>query len=449
MNAISRNMFGQAGASLPPELMQAFSGIADQLQQRQQQINQPKKHPVLEALALTLLGGPGYAYGSHVGGNLARQRQSRQAELDALEALKALSYSVNQTNSARNDAGFNTLVRPLFDQAGLTNLPAQSDPANTLKLLGGLNAPAAMQMGNQQMQGSAEAGFNQGIDLIGLFAGAPKARPFPRREDVVTMRPDGGKVANQGGEKYQAPQRGGYEYAPMVGGDGAGFRQVAPQFTAEASKQLPVYVPEGLQATMIDAAQRAMTGASGQAPDFAKLPAELQALMALTAQRRSAESLNRTNARLAPALAQSLIGQRGASARASSAQAQASRAQAQATLAKLPAQIKELEASAQAKLANAEAQGNYQATNALKPFEAAYNQSLKEVKAVGLVNKQGKIMPKEAKTPEQQLALDRYQQRAQQYDKALQRLTSIAGGGQQQGQATQQGKKDYSNLWSN
>lgn len=431
-------MFGQAGAGLPPELMQAFAGIGSQLQQRQQQINAPKKHPILEAIGQTLLMGPAGAIGINIGTKQRNQNLTRQAELDALQALQSLAYSVNQTNNARNDAGFNQLVSPLFEQAGLGNMPVQSDPTNTLKLLGGLNAPVVMEMGNQQIQGGAGAGFGKGLDLMSLFAGAPKAKPWPKRDTVATMTPDGGRVANQGGEKYEAPQGDGYEYAPMGEGDGTGIRQVPRQIEAGAAKQLPTYIPERVQSTMLDASQRAMTGASGQVPDFAKLPAELQALMALTGQRRSAEALNRTNASLAPPLAQSLIGQRGASAQASSAQATAA-------LAKLPAQIKLLENSAKARAAYAESQGNYQASNALKPLESAYNQSLKEVKAAGLVNKRGKIMPNKAKTPEQQSALAKYQQRAQQYDEVLQRLMGITGSGQPQ---AQQGKKDYRNLWS-
>jgi hypothetical protein len=431
-------MFSQAGAGLPPQLMQAFGDITSQLEQRQQQINAPKKHPVLEALALTLLGGPGYAYGNYVGGNMARQRQSRQAELDALEALKVLSYSVNQTNNARNDTALAGVAAPLFQAAGV-NAPQQMG-ADGLNLLYSLNAPAVMQLGNQQIQGGAGAGFNQGLGLTQMFEGAPKLRPYPKRETVATVTPDGGRVANQGGEKSQAPQGDGYEYVPMGEGmeGSTGIREVPTQqplqVEAGASKQLPIPISPDVQRQIIASTQQAMTGASGQVPDYAKLPAELQALMALTGQRRSAESLNRTNASLAPALAQSLIGQRGASAQASSAQAQA-------TMAKLPAQIQSLETSAKAKLAYAESQGNYQASNALKPLESAYNQSLKEVKAAGLVNKRGEILPKKAKTPEQQSALARYQQRAQQYDAVLQRLTGITGSSQSQAQQQKQQTK--------
>jgi hypothetical protein len=116
-------------------------------------------------------------------------------------------------------------------------------------------------------------------------------------------------------------------------------------------------------------------------------------------------------------------------------------------MAKLPAQIKSLEASAQARLAYAESQGNYQASNALKPLESAYNQSLKEVKAAGLVNKRGEIQPNKAKTPEQQSALAKYQQRAQQYDEVLQRLTGITGSSQPQAQPAQkQALPSYSSV---
>ena len=451
-------MFGQAGAGLPPEIMQAFAGIASQLQQKQQQINAPKQHPILEAIGQTLLMGPAGAIGMNIGTKQRNQNLTRQAELDALQALQSLAYSVNQTNNTRNDAGFNQLVSPLFAQAGLTNLPAQSDPKNTLELLYSINAPEALRVGAEQIGEGANQGVSGGLNLANMFNSAPKPRAFPKREDVVTMNPDGGKVANQGGEKYeapQAPQGDGYEYVPMGQGmeNSPGIKEVPTQaplvVETGASKALPIPIDPATVRTIIEARQRGMSSAFGEVPNYAKLPSQIEAEKALAQQRQAAAALDVLRKALMPAESAAQIRQSDASATNSLASAYQTSTETDQLKAMHPlnVQLKQLEMN-KALTAGQMAQ--------LKPYRLQADIAFKALEEQGLVNPDTKEvkLPKgflggDKSTPAQRSAYLNHQQATQQLREEIAKLTGSGQPQAQQGKQQAQPTGDVFLDWKN